>query len=359
MEKVLIVDDEEPIRKLLMRYLGTKKYDCVLAADALEARSRFEEKEFDVILCDINMPGESGLELVRDLRSRHTDLAAVMVTGADEPSIAKTAFDIGAYDYIVKPLEQNRVLIGVTNALHRRELEAVSRTYRNMLELTVAERTENLQNTLGKLERTLDGVVHAIALTVDKRDPYTAGHQERVAHLASTIAKTMGLPEEQAKGLEMAAHIHDIGKIAVPSDILSKPGKLSDIEFALIKTHSTVGYEILRPIEFPWPVAEVVYQHHEKIDGSGYPRGLSGKEILLEAKILAVADVVEAMAFHRPYRPALGIDKALSEIVRGKGRFFEPEVVKSCLMIFKGNRYQFESEKKFCSEEAMSRGTRQ
>jgi len=344
MQKILIVDDEEPIRKLLMRYLDNRSYDCVLAADAVEARSRFEEQEFDVILCDINMPGESGLDLLRDLRGRDTDLAAVMVTGADEPSIAKTAFEIGAYDYIVKPLEQNRVLISVTNALHRRELEVVSRTYRDMLEGMVAERTENLQNTLGKLQRTLDGVIHAMALTIEKRDPYTAGHQERVAHLACTMARTMDLGTEQVKGLEMAAHIHDIGKIRVPCEILSKPGQLSDIEFAIIKTHPKVGYDILRPIEFPWPVAEMVHQHHEKMDGSGYPRGLSGSEILLEAKIIAVADVVEAMAFHRPYRAALGIDKALTEIVRGKGRWFDPEVVKACLAVFKGSRYQFDSE---------------
>lgn len=343
MEKILIVDDEEPIRNLLMRYLGTGNYDCVLAADAVEARSRFEEEAFDVILCDINMPGESGLDLLRDLRGRNTDLAAVMVTGADEPAVAKTAFEIGAYDYIVKPLEQNRVLISVTNALHRRELELVSRTYRNMLEGMVAERTESLQNTLGKLQRTLDGVIHAMALTIEKRDPYTAGHQERVAHLACSMARTMELGAEKLKGLEMAAHIHDIGKIRVPSEILSKPGQLSDIEFALIKTHPKVGYDILRPIEFPWPVAEMVYQHHEKMNGSGYPRGLSGQEILLEARIIAVADVVEAMAFHRPYRAALGIDKALNEIVRGKGRFFDLEVVKACLAIFKGSRYQFDS----------------
>ena len=344
MEKILIVDDEEPIRKLLMRYLGSKNYECVPAADAVEARCRLEEEEFDVILCDINMPGESGLDLVRDLRGKNTDLAAVMVTGSDEPGIAKTAFDVGAYDYIVKPLEQNRVLISVTNALHRRELEVVGRTYRNMLELMVAERTENLRDTLEKLQRTLGGVIHAMALTIEKRDPYTAGHQERVAHLARAMARAMHLPEEQVKGLEMAAHIHDIGKIRVPSEILSRPGQLSDIEFALVKTHPRVGYEILRPIEFPWPVAEIVYQHHEKMDGSGYPRGLSDQEILLEAKILTVADVVEAMAFHRPYRAALGIDKALTEIVRGKGRFYEPEAVKACLAVFKGNRYRFQSE---------------
>jgi putative two-component system response regulator len=344
MEKILIVDDEEPIRNLLTRYLGTKNYECVLAADAIEARCRLEEGEFDVILCDINMPGESGLDLIRDLRVRRTDLAAVMVTGSDEPAIAKAAFEVGAYDYIVKPLEQNRVLISVTNALHRRKLEVVGRRYRNMLELMVAERTENLQNTLQKLQRTLGGVIHAMALTIEKRDPYTAGHQERVAHLACTMARRMHLSGEQVKGLEMAAHIHDIGKIRVPSEILSRPGKLSDIEFALIKTHPRVGYEILRPIEFPWPVAEIVYQHHEKMDGSGYPRGLSDQEILLEAKILAVADVVEAMAFHRPYRAALGIDKALTEIMKGKGRSYEPKAVNACLDVFKRNHYRFESD---------------
>jgi putative nucleotidyltransferase with HDIG domain len=345
-EKILIVDDEEPIRRLLMRYLGATKYYCVAAANAMEARDLFEEEEFAVILCDINMPGETGLELVRELKSRNGDLAAVMVTGADEPSIAKTAFEIGAYDYIVKPLEQNRVLISVANALHRRELEVISRTYRHMLEMMVAERTVNLQNALEKLQKTLDGVIHAIGLTVEKRDPYTAGHQERVANLACVIANRMGMQEKQVKGLHMAAHIHDIGKIHIPSDILNKPGQLSDIEFALIKTHPTVGYEILKPIEFPWPVAEIIYEHHEKIDGSGYPRGLPGNEIFLEAKILTVADVVEAMAFHRPYRAALGIEKALDEIERGSGRLFEPEVVKSCLAVFEGNGYRFESVRK-------------
>lgn len=343
MGKILIVDDEEPIRQILMRYLGSRNYDCVPAADALEARSRFEEDDFDVILCDINMPGESGLDLIRDLRGRNMDLAAVMVTGTDEPAIAKAAFEIGAYDYIVKPFEQNRVLISVTNALHRRELETVSRTYREVLEMMVAERTENLQKTLEKLQGTLDGVIRAMALTIEKRDPYTAGHQERVAHLACAMARTMSLPDEQVKGLEMASHIHDIGKIRVPSEILSKPGQLSDIEFELIKTHPRIGYEILRPIDFPWPVAEIIYQHHEKLDGSGYPRGLAGNEILLEAKILSVADVVEAMAFHRPYRAALGIDKALGEIVKNQKRFFEPEAVKACLAVFKGKQYRFEN----------------
>jgi putative two-component system response regulator len=307
----------------------------------MEARNHFEKKQFDVILCDINMPGESGLELVRDLATKNNDLAAVMITGSDEPLIAKTAFASGAYDYIVKPLEQNRVLISVANALHRKELEFVSRTYRNSLESMVAERTVELQKALNTLQNTLDGVIHAMAMTVEKRDPYTSGHQQRVAGICCMIAREMRINDEMIKGLEMGALIHDIGKIHVPSDILSKPGKLSDIEFSLIKTHPEVSYEILRTLEFPWPIAEIVYQHHERINGTGYPRGLVGDQILPEAKILAVGDTVEAMAFHRPYRAALGIEEALTELARGKGKLYEPEVVRACLAIFREKRYRF------------------
>jgi putative two-component system response regulator len=343
-EKILIVDDEEPIRRLLARYLAAKQYDCTLAADALEARNCFHQQDFDVILCDINMPGESGIELVRDLRSKNADCAAVMVTGMDEPSIAKTAFEIGAYDYLVKPLEQNKVLISVSNALHRKELEFAARTYRNMLESVVADRTMKLQNTLNKLRETLDGVIHALGLTVEKRDPYTSGHQERVADVACAVAEAMRLQEDQIMGLRMAALIHDIGKIYVPSDILTKPGKLSEIEFALLRTHPEVGYEILKTIDFPWPIAEIVHQHHERINGTGYPRALMGHQIILEAKVLAVADVVEAMASHRPYRPALGIDRALAELIKGEGQLYDPEVVRACVAVFTHSGYRLQAE---------------
>jgi len=166
------------------------------------------------------------------------------------------------------------------------------------------------------------------------RDPYTAGHQRRVAELASAIAKEMRLPKEKIEGIHMAGLIHDIGKIAVPAEILSKPSKLSKMEMDLIKAHSQVGYELLKEIDFPWPVANIVLQHHERLDGVGYPQGLKGDEILLEARILAVADVVEAMASHRPYRPALGLDAALDEIKQGKGKLYEPAAVDACLVLF-------------------------
>jgi len=170
---------------------------------------------------------------------------------------------------------------------------------------------------------------------VEMRDPYTSGHQQRVASIAKAIAKEMGMPKEQIEGILMAGLIHDLGKIAIPAEILAKPGPITETEFELIKSHPDVGYEILKNIEFPWPIAHIVLQHHERIDGSGYPSGLSGNQILMEAKILGVADVVEAMASHRPYRPALGIDVALQEISKNSGLLYDPDVADACLTIFR------------------------
>jgi len=201
-----------------------------------------------------------------------------------------------------------------------------------------AERMGILEN----LEHSLDNAVTAIAATVEMRDPYTAGHQRRVARLAVAIAREMGLPDDQVQGLRMAGVVHDIGKIHVPAEILSSPAKLSNAEFEIIKTHPLAGYEILKVIDFPWPVAEIVYQHHEKLDGSGYPRGLKGEEILLEARILTVADVVEAMTSHRPYRPGFGVFPALQEISRNKGKFYDAAAVEACLRIFMEQNFAWE-----------------
>jgi len=193
-----------------------------------------------------------------------------------------------------------------------------------------------------KLQKTLEETIHALASAIEMRDPYTAGHQKRVTKLACAIAKEMGLPKEQIEGIRMAGLIHDIGKISIPSEILTKPGKLNDLECSLIKTHPQAGYNILKGIEFPWPVAQIVLQHHERMDGSGYPQGLCGKDVLLEAGILAVADVVEAMSSHRPYRPAYGIDKALEEISKNKGILYDPEVVNACLRLFNQKGFKFD-----------------
>jgi len=212
--------------------------------------------------------------------------------------------------------------------------------FRDITERKHAE--EELNQSFERLRRTLDGTIQAMALILEMRDPYTAGHQRRVSKLSCAIAAEMGLPEHQIEGLRMAGDIHDIGKIYVPAEILSKPGQLTEIEYIIIKTHPQVGYDILKSIEFPWPVAQIVLQHHERMDGSGYPLALKGNKILMEARILSVADVVEAMSSHRPYRPSHGIEKALEEILQNRGFYFDPGVVDTCIKIFREKKFKFE-----------------
>ena len=200
---------------------------------------------------------------------------------------------------------------------------------------------KELTESLASVHKSLNKTVEAIALLGEMRDPYTSGHQQRVAQLACAISEEMGLAEWQTDGIHVAALLHDIGKIAIPVDILNKVGEISDNEFGIIKTHPTLAYEVLKGIEFPWPVAEAVFQHHERLDGGGYPEGVSGEDLILEARILGVADATEAMASHRPYRPALGTDKALLEILQGRGAQYDPAVVDACLTLFQNKEFEF------------------
>jgi len=193
------------------------------------------------------------------------------------------------------------------------------------------------------LRTTLNGTIQAIGQTTEMRDPYTAGHQRRVTQLACAIINEMGLPKEQAEGTRVAGLMHDIGKMSIPAEILAKPSKLSETEFDLIKAHSQAAYDILKSIDFPWPVADIILQHHERLNGSGYPKGIKDGHILLEARILGIADVVEALSSHRPYRPALGIDKALEEIEKNKGTLYDAEVVDACLRLFSEGRFEFDT----------------
>jgi len=201
---------------------------------------------------------------------------------------------------------------------------------------------EKLLESLESLRKAVNTTIQVMISTVEARDPYTSGHQVRSANIARAISTEMGLPQDQIDGLRMAGSIHDIGKISIPAEILSKPGKLSETEFSLVKEHARRGYEILKNVESPWPLAEIVYQHHERMDGSGYPRNLKGEEILIEARILAVADVVEAMASHRPYRPGLGIGAALNEIEKNRGIFYDNTVADACLRLFREKGFQIE-----------------
>ncbi len=278
---------------------------------------------FDIILADYSLPSYDGFSALAVARERCPDPPFIFVSGKMGEEIAIESLKSGATDYILKN-NFKRLVPSVRRALKEAEL--------------IIERKQKEET----LRKAVNGIINAIALTVETRDPYTSGHQVRVAKLAKMIAREMNFSSEQVEGINMAAAIHDIGKISVPAEILSKPSRLSDIEFQLIQIHPEAGYNIVKDIEFPWPIAMIIVQHHERINGSGYPKGLKGEEILPEARILSVADVVEAIASHRPYRPAYGIDIALEEISSMKGILYDTAVVDACLRLFNEKGFKFD-----------------
>jgi putative two-component system response regulator len=332
--KILAVDDTPASLRLLTDLLKTEGYDVRSAISGELALHAAASELPDLILLDIRMPAMDGYEVCRRLKANPEtrDVPVIFVSAAVEMSEKLKGFEIGAVDYVTKPYQREELLARVRTHLELNSL-------RNHLEELVDVRTAELKISDEKLLKNLFDSVSALASIVEMRDPYTAGHQRRVAHLAVAIAKEMQLPERQIEGIRLAGVVHDVGKIQVPAEILSKPGKLNALEFGLIKDHSLSGYEILKNIDFPWPIAQIVLQHHERLDGSGYPRGLKGDEILIEAKIMAVADVVESMMSHRPYRPSLGIDAALEEVVRNKGRQFDPVIAEVCIKLFREKDY--------------------
>lgn len=252
---------------------------------------------------------------------------------------------------LLVPLKHHGYLSGILLLGSKISDELYSSEEKRLLEtistdVAISIKNASLYNNMMRkhraLQEVMNGVIHAVSLVVESRDPYTAGHQWRVAELARVIAIEMGIPEWQIMGIHVAGLIHDVGKVSVPSEILNKPGKINENEFSIIRNHSQVGYEILKRIDFPWPVTKAIHQHHERLDGSGYPEGLEGKDIVLEARILAVADVVEAMSSHRPYRPALGLESALEEISQASGILYDSKVVDACLRLLKKKRPEFD-----------------
>ena len=341
--RVLVVDDEGSIRTSVQGFLRDAGYQVEIAEDTQSARELLAAGDYDVVLSDIVLPGGSGVVLLKAIRDASPDVQVIMMTGEPNVETASEAVRAGASDYLAKPVSQVAILAAVRRAAQakrmldeNRRLQEENRRYQDDLEQMVARRTS-------ELNEALEGTIHAMSLVVESRDPYTAGHQQRVAELARAIAGKMGLTGEVIQTVYFAGVIHDLGKLSVPAEILSRPSKLTAAEFELIKVHPVSGYEILKTVAFPWPIAEAVLQHHERLDGSGYPRGLSGDEVLPVARILSVADVVEAMASHRPYRPARGLEAALAEVTGKRGELYAPDVVDACVRLFREEGYEFEA----------------
>lgn len=326
---ILVVDDEETLRYLIREGVERSGYGCSVASDGLEALKILEEKVVDVVISDIMMPGMDGIELAKRVKEEH-DADVILITGFIEEYSYDKVIEIGVSDFLEKPIGMHELILRLRRVLRERT---------NIRERNRAE--EDLRDSFKKLRTAMESIVEALVLAIEKKDPYTSGHQKRVATLAGAIAREMDLSQDQIDGVRMAAMIHDIGKNAIPGQILSKPAELTKLEMGMIKEHPQIGYDILKGIEFPWPVAQMVLQHHERIDGSGYPQGLLGDAIYLGAKILGVADVVEAMASHRPYRASLGLDKAMEEISKNSGILYDPDVVDAGLRLFREKGFEF------------------
>lgn len=334
--KILAVDDTPESLKLLTDLLKAEGYEVRSAISGQLALNAARINPPDLVLLDIRMPDMDGYEVCRRLKARAEtqDIPVIFLSALSETSDKLQSFEIGAVDYVTKPYQRQELLARVHTHLELSRL-------RHHLEDVVEERTAELIASEEKLRSSLLDSVTALASIVEMRDPYTAGHQRRVAQLAIAIAEEMQLSAEQIKGIHLASVVHDVGKIKVPAEILSKPGRLTPLEYDFIKEHCRDGYEILKNIDFPWPISRIVLQHHERLNGTGYPNGLQGHEILLEAKIVAVADVVESMMSHRPYRPSLGLDAALREIDANKGILYDATVVEVCHRLLISQRFDF------------------
>jgi HD-GYP domain-containing protein (c-di-GMP phosphodiesterase class II) len=338
------------------------------AQEAIEAvRKSFKTgRAFSAIFLDVNMPpGPSGIWAAEEILKIDPAANIVLVTGyiGSELGDLTRRWNLSApLLFLQKPFHPQEIVQFASALSSKRRSEQRVRSLNCNLENLVSRRTAELQRSNHQLRREGDhrrriqhdlqeshhhlkkiigGTVMAIAATVEKRDPYTSGHQRRVAELARAIGAEMGLSQDQIEGLYTASAIHDLGKISLPAEILSKPSQLSSLEMSLVQAHAQVGYDILKNVEFPWPVAQIVLQHHERLNGTGYPRGLAGDGILNEAQILGVADVVETMSSHRPYRPSMGQGKALEEISTQKGILYNPDVVDACLMLIEEKRFEF------------------
>jgi len=335
-ETILLVDDEASMLRTMVRLLERHGYECMTAGSAEEARALLADREFSLVLSDMNMPGRSGLELLEEVVMSSGDMAILMVTGVDDRDLAERALTLGAYGYIIKPFEPNELLIGVSNALRRRTLEIENRRHRDKLEVMVQERTSNLWTALGELEQAKEGIRRSHSKTIEKlaiaaecRDLETADHIRRMSQYCELLALKSGFDVQTAALLQTAAVMHDVGKIGIPDGILLKPGKLEAEEFEVMKSHPEIGFRILSDdsSELLELAAKISLTHHERLDGTGYPHGVKGKAIPIEGRIAAIADVFDALTSNRIYRPAFHLGQATAIMSEGRGSHFDAELL--------------------------------
>lgn len=327
-DRILVVDDEEAIREIVASMLASAGYACKQAASGMEALAVLNSgEEFELMLSDLMMADLDGIGLLERTKEKFPDMPVVMVTAVHDISVALAAIRNGAYDYLLKPFEREQLLATVSRALENRRLKLENRTYQMNLESLVEARTEQLQAAMSTLERSYDITLEALGDALDLKDAETEGHSKRVTAFTIAIARAMGLPREQINVIARGAFLHDIGKMAIPDAILRKPDKLTAEETMVMKEHAYRGYQMLRKIPFLAEASEIVYSHQERYDGTGYPRGLKGKEIPLGARIFSIADTLDAITSDRPYRAAQSLSAARAEIQKWSGRQFDPEVV--------------------------------
>ena len=331
--RVLIVDDEISTRKVLAAMLGEAGVRCKTAACADEGLRVLETESVDAVLSDLQMPGMSGMQFLAQVRPRYRHLAFLMITGVDDIQVGIEAMKKGADDYLVKPLRIEVVMASLERALEKKRLEQEVENYRMHLEGMVGERTQQLKSALLRIERSYEDTLEALGAAIDLRDSETAGHSRRVAMYSTKIAKELDAAEHELKTIIRGAWLHDIGKLATPDAILLKPGALTQEEWRVMQRHAEIGYDLVKRIPFLAQAAEIILSHHERWDGSGYPRGLKATDIPLGARVFAVADTVDAMTSDRPYRSALSFEEAGEEIRRGSGSRYDSQVADAFLSV--------------------------
>jgi putative two-component system response regulator len=326
-ERILIVDDEEMICDMLSRRLTQEGYSCVTAHSGREALTHFYKDAFSLIISDIKMPEMNGIELLKKVKTMHPKMIVIIVTAYPEIDMAVEAMRVGAYDFIIKPADLDLVLLSVRRALEKKRLEEEVEVYHQNLERLVEERTVKLQQAYRKLKKAHLDSVKVLAEAIDAKDPYTRGHSDRVRRMSLQIATSLGLSEERVEALEYGALLHDIGKIGIKDEILQKPGVLSTEEYQTIQEHPLIGVKIVEGIEFFKDKMPMIRNHHEHYNGRGYPDGLVGEAIPLEARIIAVPDAFDAMASLRPHRRAMALKDILLEMEKCKGSQFDPNIL--------------------------------